>query len=153
MDRRPVVIQREDRPIRLDSPPSMPGLTAPAERGGAGDDDELPSALLLAFAPMHKRAFGTATGVAAALLIALLTVGVLVLPGARDFPLGLLSEYFAGYSVSWSGVLAGAAWGFVVGFVAGWFAAFCRNLALAISTFLIRARAELSQTRDFLDHI
>jgi hypothetical protein len=40
-----------------------------------------------------------------------------------------------------------------VGFVAGWFFAFCRNLVLAFSVFLIRARAELNQTRDFLDHI
>ena len=146
-------MHREESPIRVDSPAPPPGLIVSAERRGATYDDELPPALLLAFAPMHKRAFGTATGVAVALLIALLTVGVLVLPGARDFPLELLRAYFAGYSVSWSGVLVGAAWGFVVGFVAGWFAAFCRNLALAISTFLIRARAELSQTRDFLDHI
>lgn len=141
--------------MSLRSPVSVPGVTVPEDEGRAalGRDEDLPSALLLAFAPMHKRAFGTATGVAVALLIALLTVGVLLVPGAREFPLGLLRAYFAGYSVSWAGVLIGAGWGFAVGFVAGWFAAFCRNLALAISTFLIRARAELSQTRDFLDHI
>jgi hypothetical protein len=40
-----------------------------------------------------------------------------------------------------------------VGFVAGWFTAFCRNLAVAISIFAIRTRVELSETRDFLDHI
>ncbi|HSA54342.1 MAG TPA: hypothetical protein VLE53_01505 [Gemmatimonadaceae bacterium] len=120
---------------------------------GATPDEPLAPALLLAFAPMHKRAFGIATGTAAALLIALLTVAALLLPGAREFPLELLNEYFAGYSVSWGGVFIGAGWGFVVGFVAGWFTAFCRNLALAISAFLIRVRAELSQTRDFLDHI
>ncbi len=85
--------------------------------------------------------------------MALLTVVALVSPRARAFPLYLLREYFAGYTVSWSGVIVGAVWGFVVGFVAGWFAAFCRNLALAVSAFFIRTRAELNATREFLDHI
>lgn len=116
-------------------------------------DERIAPALALAFAPMHKRAFGVATGTAAALVMALLTLAGLLLPSARDFPLELLNEYFAGYSVSWGGVVVGAGWGFVVGFVAGWFTAFCRNLALATSAFFIKVRAELSQTRDFLDHI
>lgn len=109
--------------------------------------------LRLAFAPLHKRAFGIATGTAGALLMAAVTLAALVLPTARDFPLQLLQQYFAGYTVSPAGVLVGALWGFVVAFVGGWFVAFVRNLSLAISAFLITARAELSQTRDFLDHI
>ena len=111
------------------------------------------SAMLFAFAPLHKRAFGVATGVAGALFMVLLTVAGMFLPGARDFPLDLLRQYFAGYSVSWVGALVGGLWGFAVASVAGWFAAFCRNLALAISAFVIRTRAELDSTREFLDHI
>ena len=111
------------------------------------------SAMLYAFAPVHKRAFGVATGVAGALLMVLVTLAGLYMPGARDFPLELLGQYFQGYSVSWSGVFIGAAWGFAVAFVAGWFAAFCRNLSLAIGAFIIRTRAELDSTREFLDHI
>lgn len=109
--------------------------------------------MLFAFAPLHKRAFGIATGVAGALLMVLLTLAGMFLPDAREFPLELLGQYFQGYSVSWNGVVIGAAWGFVVSFVAGWFAAFCRNLALAISAFMIRTRAEYDSTREFLDHI
>jgi hypothetical protein len=121
---------------------------------GRNDTEEaLLPALQLAFAPLHKRAFGIAAGAAGATLMALLTVLVLVSPWAKGFPLYLLREYFAGYTVSWLGVLVGALWGFVVAFVAGWFAAFCRNLALAISAFFIRTRAELDSTREFLDHI
>jgi hypothetical protein len=67
--------------------------------------------------------------------------------------LGLLAHYFTGYSVSWPGAAIGAGWGFGVGFVAGWLIAFTRNLILAASLFLIRSRIELSETRDFLDHI
>ncbi|MGQ0646176.1 MAG: hypothetical protein ACT4P7_01325 [Gemmatimonadaceae bacterium] len=110
-------------------------------------------ALQLAFSRLHKAAFGVATGVAGALFMGALTLIVLVSPSARGFPLDLLSEYFTGFSVSWPGLLVGMGWGFVVAFVAGWFVAFCRNLALAISAFMIRTRAEIEQTRNFLDHI
>ena len=109
--------------------------------------------MLFAFAPLHKFAFGIATGVAGAVLMTLLTLAGLLLPGAREFPLELLGQYFQGYSVTWPGVFIGAMWGFVVSFVAGWFAAFCRNFALAVSAFMIRTRAEIDSTREFLDHI
>jgi len=117
--------------------------------------EEMPviSAVLYAFAPLHKRAFGAAVGVAGALLMAMITVAGIVLPHAGQVPLYLLGQYFQGYSVTWPGVVIGAAWGFAVAFIAGWFAAFCRNLALAISAFMIRTKAELASTREFLDHI
>jgi ABC-type Fe3+ transport system permease subunit len=128
---------------------------AAVPRGERRDPAEvsLDHALELAFAPLHKRAFGVALGSAAALAMVIVTVAVLVTDRAQEFPLGLLGQYFAGYTVSWPGVLVGAGWGFVVAFVAGWFFAFCRNAALAITAFAIRTRAELTQTRDFLDHI
>jgi hypothetical protein len=118
------------------------------------DEEEaiLPS-LMHAFAPLHKSAFGVACGVAGAVLIAALTIARLLLPSAQAFPLYLLHEYFAGYSLSWTGVIVGALWAFAVAFVAGWFAAFCRNLVLAVAAFIVRTRAELAETRDFLDHI
>jgi hypothetical protein len=111
------------------------------------------SAMLYAFAPLHKRAFGVAVGVAGAVLMVLLTLAGMFMPNGEEFPLELLGQYFRGYYVSWQGLFFGAFWGFVVSFVAGWFAAFCRNLALAISAFMIRTRAELASTREFLDHI
>ena len=117
------------------------------------ESDPLYPALRLAFAPLHKAAFGTATGVAAALLFVTLTVAAIVSPRAGEFPLHLLAEFFAGYSVTWGGSIVAAVWGFAVGFVAGWFIAFCRNLAMAIVAFTYTARAQLLQTRDFLDHI
>jgi hypothetical protein len=40
-----------------------------------------------------------------------------------------------------------------MGFVAGWFAAFVRNVALAVWLMVIRIRTNLVETRDFLDHI
>jgi hypothetical protein len=117
------------------------------------DSEPQAAALLLAFAPLHKRALGIAFGVACALMMFLLTIVDLLRDTANQFPLTLLSEYFFGYSESLAGAFVGAAWGFFVGFVAGWFVAFCRNLAVALSIFAIRTRAELVATREFLDHI
>lgn len=125
----------------MSSPPSDPAAAPP-------------SALQLAFAPLHKRAFGLAIGCATGLLLMGLTLVHLWRAQPGEGPdLGLLREYLAGYSVSLTGAVVGLLWGGFVGFVAGWFFAFCRNLVVAFSVFLIRARAELNQTRDFLDHI
>ena len=110
-------------------------------------------ALALAFAPLHKRAFGIAIGSAVGILIFAATA-VQYVRGPIDGPgLWLLREYFFGYDVSWRGAFVGLGWGFVTGFVAGWFVAFCRNLVIAITVFITRTRAELGATRDFLDHI
>src|SRR6476661_7087808 len=116
------------------------------------DDNSIPDSAALLFAPVDKRAFGVAIGVASALIVGGMTVATL-LSGDPWQGLGLLSNYFAGYTVSWPGAAIGAAWAFAVGFVFGWFVAFSRNLTLAISLFLIRSRADLDETSDFLDHI
>ena len=115
--------------------------------------DELPPAVALAFAPLHKRAFGIAIGLALGLSVFLATAMFILRAPDQGVGLALLSQYFKGYTVSWTGALVGFFWGFLVGFVGGWFVAFSRNLVIAISIFVIRAKSELSQTRDFLDHI
>jgi hypothetical protein len=61
---------------------------------------EIPDELVLAFAPLHKRAFGMALGAAFGGMLFLVTVVALVVPGPRP-NLALLAQYFAGYSVSW----------------------------------------------------
>ena len=116
-------------------------------------EDVLPPAVALAFAPLHKRAFGIALGLAIGLTMFLATAMFLLRAPDQGVGLALLSQYFKGYNVSWTGALVGFLWGFMIGFVGGWFVAFCRNLVIAISIFVIRAKSELSQTRDFLDHI
>jgi hypothetical protein len=108
---------------------------------------------LLAFARVHKRAFGIALGSAAAALIVAATLIGVARGGSFTFPLGLLRQFFPGYSVSLVGALVGGAWAFVVGCAAGWLVALVRNVAVATILFVIRTRAELANTRDFLDHI
>jgi hypothetical protein len=109
--------------------------------------------LALAFAPLHKRNFGIAIGAACGLLVLAVTLVHVLTKPAEAPDLALLGYYFYGYDVSIRGAIVGGFWGFVAGFVGGWFVAFCRNLVIAVSVFLTRARAELQSTRDFLDHI
>jgi hypothetical protein len=103
--------------------------------------------------PVHKVALGVAVGVVSGLAVFALTVFHVMLKPRDALDIGLLSEYLTGYSVSWTGAFIGLFWGFLVGFVAGWFVAFVRNLVIAIRVLLIRGRADLAQSRDFLDQI
>jgi hypothetical protein len=110
--------------------------------------------LTYAFAPLHKRAMGTAVGLIVGLLIFGLTIlHLLVLPPFEGAGLWLLGQYFYGYGITWPGAFVGLFWGFVTGFVVGWFLAFVRNLVVSITVFALRTRAELKQTANFLDHI
>jgi len=109
--------------------------------------------IVLAFAPAHKAAMGLAIGVAAGLSCFLLTAVPLLWGRPDTLKLELLANYFYGYEVSWRGALIGAAWAAFVGFIVGWFFAFVRNLLLAIKLVALAARADLAQTRDFMDHI
>jgi hypothetical protein len=127
------------------------------ELGDVHSDADLPESaeqeLVLAFAPVHKLAFGVAIGMAASVSLFVATLAYAAREPAVGEGLSLLNQYFWGYSVTLAGAFVGLGWGFATGFVAGWFFAFCRNLIVAASVFLVRAKAELSETRDFLDHI
>lgn len=121
----------------------MSGTTAPTDQ----------NSLVIQFLPMHKRAFGTATGFTAALIIFLVTAATIIVHPDDAADLGLLAQFFAGYSLTWTGALIGAAWAGFTGFVMGWFLAFTRNFFVAGTILYLRARADLAQSRDLLDHI
>lgn len=116
-------------------------------------EQELAPELELAFAPLHKRCLGLAVGAALAVLTFAVTAIHILRQPDEPYPLVLLQQYFVGFSVSWGGAALGALWAFWLGFVLGWTFAFIRNLVLAATVVLFRARAELEQTRGFLDHI
>jgi hypothetical protein len=116
------------------------------------DSESVNRVLARAFAPLHKRALGVAVGTTIALVVFIVTLFHMV-ARPTDVPIDLLSQYFYGYDATWRGAFIGVWWGFVSGFAAGWFLAFLRNFAVATWLFVIRAKASLAQTSDFLDHI
>lgn len=134
------------------TPGPIAGVGA-ADARDAADEVDVPRQLLLAFAPIHKRALGIAVGTVSALTLFGLTAFHVIVRPPDALNLWLLQQYFYGYTVTWGGAFLGAAWGFFTGFVGGWFLAFCRNFAIAASLFFSRTAAELDETRDFLDHI
>jgi len=116
-------------------------------------DESLPTELAVICTPVHKLALGLAVGVVAGALVFLLTIFHTILRPSDGPSLSLLSEYFYDYDVSFKGALIGGFWAAIAGFVAGWFLAFVRNFCLAIRLRYMSARAEIANTRDFLDHI
>jgi hypothetical protein len=116
------------------------------------DTNSVDRALAQAFAPMHKRALGVALGLTVALAIFAVTA-FHIIAQPSDIPIDLLAQYFYGYDTTWRGAFIGMWWGFVAGFAAGWFLAFVRNFAVATWVFIVRAKASLAQSSDFLDHI
>lgn len=116
-----------------------------------GIDVELVRTMQMAISPVHKAALGVATGLVFGLIVAAATAFIVVLQPQPQPRLDLLSHYFYGYTVSWSGAAVGFLWAFAVGFVGGWFVAFVRNFVTAVWLFFVRTRAQFSG--DFLDHI
>ena len=115
-------------------------------------DSSLDGQAGLAFAPIHKRALGTAVGLVAAVSVFVVTAWSLAMPDPPAL-IYLLHYLLPGHDVSWSGDIIGAISAGFAFFVAAWFLAFCRNFVLAASIWVVRTRNELEQTRDFLDHI
>jgi len=106
-----------------------------------------------AFAPLDKRAFGVALGVALGLVMVVLTLLSLLVDPQGAFPLDLMGQFFFGYRVSLAGVAIGGLWGLVTGFCWGWFLAFVRNLILSLWLLSVRVRADMATSRDVLDHL
>jgi hypothetical protein len=109
-----------------------------------------------AFEPLfpraHKRALGVAVGLTAGLAVFALTALHVVLP-VEGLPIALLAQYFYGYDVTWTGAFVGLFWGCAIGFVAGWMLGFVHNFTIGLWLLVVRARRDISQTRNFLDHI
>ncbi|MEQ1727830.1 MAG: hypothetical protein ABL982_05570 [Vicinamibacterales bacterium] len=82
--------------------------------------DEL-EALRRAFERVSARGWGVSLGLLAALGLFVAT-SILVIKGGPDAGahLGLLSNYFPGFDITFAGAAVGAAYGLVVGDVAGW---------------------------------
>ena len=106
------------------------------------------------FARMDKLAFATAVGSVSGLLLFLATIWLVIKGGDVIGPnLRLLSQYFAGYTVTVKGAFIAFSYSFVWGFFFGWLLAYLRNLFLALYIYGVKRKAELLSFKDFLDHL
>jgi hypothetical protein len=107
--------------------------------------------LVRTFARLDAIALGASCGIVCGLGIFVATAILLIKGGEQIGPnLSLLSQFFIGYSVTWTGSIIGAVYGFVTGFITGWTVAFVRNLGIAAYMHAVRLRAHLSANH-FLD--
>ncbi len=117
------------------------------------DESVLPDeALIKTFARMDKSSFASATGSVSGLLVFITTLWVVKGVEAVGPNLGLLGQYFTGYSVTIKGAFIGMGYGFLWGFLFGWFFAYLRNLFLGFFIYRVKKKLEMLSFRDFLDH-
>ena len=99
-------------------------------------------------------ALAGATGAAGGLALFLATILLVLKGGAVVGPtLGLLGQYFPGYTVSPSGALLGLLYGVVAGGALGWTFALLRNTVLLLYVAIVRRRVELGLLRRFLEFV
>lgn len=109
-------------------------------------------AVIRAFARLDKLGFATAIGAVAGLMIFLATLCLLIRGGgAARLYMGLLSQYFPGYTISPRGAFIGLGFGFTSGFLFGWLFAYLRNASLAFYIYQVKRRTELMSFKDFID--
>jgi hypothetical protein len=116
--------------------------------------DVLQDALALAFPKLDRMAFGLSVGATAGLLLCLATLILVLQDGEVVGPtLGLLNQYFPGYSVTALGSVLGLAYGFLSAFIGGWIFAFLRNAVVFIYMAAAHRRAERQLLRRFLGYL
>ena len=98
-------------------------------------EDEM---VLRAVLKISARILGLTSGLLCALVIFVATLWLVFRGGPNvGAHLGLLREFFYGYSVTIPGSIVGALWGFVIGYLSGWFIASVYN---TVALFRVRHR-------------
>jgi protoporphyrinogen oxidase len=114
----------------------------------------LRDAIAQAFPKLDRVAFGLSLGVAAGMLLFLATLILAIEGGEVMGPnLGLLSQYFPGYSVTPAGSLLGLVYGFTSAFIGGWLFAFLRNAAVFVYMAIAYRRAERQLLRQLVGYL
>ena len=114
----------------------------------------LQGALARVFAKVDRFALGAAVGIVSGAMIFLATMALVLKGGEAVGPhLGLISQYFSGYSVSATGSIVGLLYGSIFGFAIGWLSAVVRNAAVLIYVVAVERRAEARVMRRFLDYL
>jgi protoporphyrinogen oxidase len=111
-------------------------------------------ALSQVFLKLDRIALGVSVGIASGLLLALATL-ILVLKGGPVVgpTLGLLSQYFPGYSVTARGSILGLGYGFLTGFAVAWAFAGLRNATVFLYLAITQRRAERQALRRLLEYL
>jgi protoporphyrinogen oxidase len=116
-------------------------------------EEILEAAVAPALVKIDRLALGLSLGIASGVLLFLATLLLVLKGGDVVGPnLGLLSQYFPGYTVTALGSLVGLVYGFLTGFAVGWTFALMRNVLVFASMAAMHRRAERQVLRRLLDY-
>jgi hypothetical protein len=109
--------------------------------------------IVQSLAKLDKVALGISLGTLFGLVIFFATNFLVFKGGDLIGPnLALLSQYFIGYEVTFTGSFIGLFYGFVSGFILGWLSAFLRNTIVAIYLHILKIKGSMSAVNDFIDN-
>jgi tetrahydromethanopterin S-methyltransferase subunit G len=123
---------------------------SPSEELNPNSTDAL---IVQSLAKLDGKALGIAIGLLTGLAIFFATNFLIYKGGEVIGPnLELLSQFFVGYEVSFTGSLIGLVYGLISGFVLGWLIASIRNLILSLYMFVLRLKGSMSAVNDYIDN-
>jgi len=105
-----------------------------------------------AFAKLDRIALGVSVGTAFGLVMFLMTILALLDRTGATPNLGLLGQFFLGYTATWTGSIVGLVYGLGVGFLTGWIFALIRNITVFGYMAAVHHRAERQALRRVLDY-
>jgi protoporphyrinogen oxidase len=119
-----------------------------------GVEEVVEVALSSAFSKLDRTAFGLSVGVVFGVALFLATLWLISTGGDSIVPYArLLSQFFPGYDVTFTGSVLGLAYGFVTGSLVGWSFAFLRNVMVFLSAAIIHRQAERQLLRQLLEYL
>jgi protoporphyrinogen oxidase len=133
--------------------------TEPEYQETIQDGSPLPTTRLVkavgeAFPRLDRFALGVAVSLTSGLCLLLATLILVAKGGEVVGPrLGLLSQYFPGYTVTVEGSMVGALYGLLAGFLAGWSMAFLRNAIVFTYMVMRRGWAERQLLRKLPEYL
>jgi hypothetical protein len=114
----------------------------------------LPRRVVLVLAYIDARALGLSLGIICGLWICLLTIASHLHGNSRAWvSLALLSQYFPGFRISYTGSLVGFVYACICGFIVGYLFARIRNCLVHSYITFLRRRGEQQAVSDLLDHL
>ena len=115
--------------------------------------DETDKLIVESLAKIDGLALGVSLGTLCGVSI-LIATNILILKGGDVIGpnLALLSQYFVGFEVSFTGSVIGLVYGLITGFVIGWLIAFLRNIVVTVYVHLFRLKGSITAVNDYIDN-
>jgi len=125
----------------------------PNKTGTDSSLDPAEKIIVQSLAKLDGIALGISLGTLFGLIIFFATNILIIKGGEVVGPrLALLSNYFIGYEITFTGSLIGLVYGFISGFVLGWLIAFLRNFVVAVYLHILRLKGSMSAVNDYIDN-